>query len=910
MKKYFTLICSTLLLSFDGFSQAVGTDIFLQGDFVEVGIATNGAYGSGGNAPTGYHPRPDLSLTSGPIGFVADPAKDGWGVGSPGFPDYFGDYFLPGTPQEGWDIAVNGARGLAWRGSGPGSFTGGLTGANTSYTATPTQLTGVWDGSFGNLTIKQTTTQKKDKLYFVTRVELKNTGATTLTNIYYNRSLDPEPDATVGGNYSSDKRIIFQPNPFSRNCLVAATGQDYPAAYVALGTKDCRALCYITNTYTPDAALNNVYAKNGSASGYLYNLGSFSSANTSMGVVFNVGSLAPGESTELAYTYILKQADLDSALSETAPSFLSESVDYKPYTTFRVCPGKTFPLKIKGGSAYKWTWTPGTGLDADSLISSGSLPPDGGAFGDSVSITVTGPRTYHVTGTSLCDTQNLIFYVDTINFSVPPYAPTPVKYCQGATAAALTASGASGAIVLWSTAIGGPETTTAPTPSTAAAGTVRYYVRQQNTAGCFSQYAYVDVITIAKPEPPVVRDTTYCFGAKSVPVTAVGTNIQWFDALTGGTKYPAPPTPSTTINTISYYPSQSVDGCVSDRATLTVNISKVTAGFSLSKDSLCGPELLALTNSSTATYGGAAGTFKSQWWLGDGSVSVLDNPTRSYATQGIYAVKLKVYDDYKCADSLTRKVFVAPESQVAFTKSDSVICQGESIDFLGTATPGYYKLTWDFGDGDVKSYDELAVRQAFTTGGNYTVTFTASYTICGEVSTTQPVEITEVPLINIGTDTTICPGNAPIVLQNLMPGKPYRHYLWSTGDTTSSINVHNMGPYWLIVKDRTCAASDSIMITKGCYIDIPNAFVPGDSDPLNAYFLPRSLLSKSVVGFDMKVFNRWGVQVFESHDINGKGWDGRYKGQDEPYGVYVYQIKVSFSNGLSEQYSGNVTLVR
>jgi gliding motility-associated-like protein len=892
------------------FAQMIGADIFMQGNFVEEGIATNGAYGTAGNAPGSYHARPDFGLVGGPLGFVADPAKDGWMVSSPGYPTYFGDYFLPGTPQEGWDIQVNGSRGEAWRGVSATSFTGGLTGSNSSYTATATQKTAVWNGSFGNLAIRQTTMQKIDKVYFVARIELTNTGPTTLTNIYYNRSLDPEPDATIGGNYSSDKRIIFQPTVLSKNCLIVATGQDYVNAYVGLGSKDCRAKCYITSTYTPDAPLNNVYGQSGSAAGYIYNVNGFSSANTSMGIVFNVGNLAPGEKTELAFAYILKQADLDSALSETAPSFVTDSGEYASYTTFRVCPGRTIPLKIKGGSAYKWTWTPGTDLSADSLISVASLPPSGGAYGDSVMVTVNGPRTYVARGISLCDTLQLTFYVDTISFSVPPYVTTPVKYCQGATPSALSASGASGATVLWSTTMGGPETTIAPTPSTAVAGSTRYYVRQKNLAGCFSQYAHIDVQVIAKPEPPIVHDTVYCFAETAVPVSAIGTNIQWYNALTGGTKYPSTPIPSTTGTTINYYPSQTVNGCVSDRATLKVDISKINAGFTISKDSLCGTELLNLTNNGACSLAGAIVPFKTMWWFGDGDTATAANPSHSYTQLGLYTIKQKVADNFHCADSTTRQVFVSPKPHISFTHSDSLICQGDAIDFAGKATDGYYQLVWDFNDGDVKSYDLLNVRQAFTTAGRYTVYFKASYSICGTIDTTSQIEVTEVPKVNIGRDTAMCVGNTALVLKNQALGAATLKYMWSTGDTTSQITVRQIGDYWLRVSDRNCLASDSISVTKACYLDVPNAFVPGDDNPYNAYFLPRSLLGKSIVTFDMKIYDRWGLLLFETTDVQGRGWDGKYHNELQPYGVYVYQIKVSFANGVTEHYTGNVTLMR
>ncbi len=910
MKKIFQFAIVLFIISTNVKAQMVGTDIFLKGDYVEVGIADNGSYGSGSNAPTGYHPKPDFGLTSGPIGFVADPSKDGWSVSGPGMPDYFGDYFMPGTPQEGWDVEVNGTRGRAWRMSGATSFTGTLTGSNTSYSTVGTQYIGVWDGTMGNLSIKQTTTQKKDKVYFVTNIQLKNTGTTTLTNIYYNRSLDPEPDATIGGNYASDKRIIYQPTTLSKNCLVVAIGQDYDSAYVGLGSKDCRAKCYITNSYTPDASLSSVYGQNGSASGYKYAVNSFSAANTSMGIVFNVGSLGPGESTELSYAYILKQADLDSALNETAPSFISDSVEYKAYTTFRVCPGTVIPLKVKGGRAYKWIWTPATSLSADSLISPSPLYPDGAAFGDSVSVTVNGPKTYTATGVSICDTLKLVFYVDTINFSVPPFVTGPVTYCQGATASALTASGASGATIWWSTSVGGTETTVAPTPSTATAGTTRYFVRQQNTLGCYSQYAYIDVIVIAKPEPPGVHDTVYCYGQTTVPLEAFGTNIKWYDALTGGTKYASTPTPSSTGTQSLYYPSQTINGCESDRATLTVNIAKITADFTIVKDSLCGDELMTVKNNSDYTFAGATTPYFSYWTFGDGDTSTNQEPTHSYKNLGLYTVKLIVSEPHKCADSMTKKVYIAPAVELDFTRSDTLICQGGAIDFEAHLTPGYYQTMWDFDDGDVNTYNDLKVRQAFPGSGVHNVKFKGFYSICGEKEVTHPVTITEIPKVDIGRDTSICPNNEPLVLKNYNPAHPDSKYMWSTGDTTTQIYVRGEGEYWLRLMDGQCSSKDSIMVSKACYLDIPNAFNPSDPDPINHYFMPRDFLSKSLTTFEMKIWDRWGQQIFESHSTNGRGWDGTYKGQAQPYGVYVYYIKASFANGIIEEYKGNVTLIR
>ena len=91
------LLCLPLALQ----AQIVGANAFMQGTYVEIGVNTCGAYGSGSAPPAGYHPSPFLSG----LGFVADSDQDGWDVGTP---EYCGDYFVPGSPVEGWQIQIDG----------------------------------------------------------------------------------------------------------------------------------------------------------------------------------------------------------------------------------------------------------------------------------------------------------------------------------------------------------------------------------------------------------------------------------------------------------------------------------------------------------------------------------------------------------------------------------------------------------------------------------------------------------------------------------------------------------------------------------------------------------------------------------------------------------------------------------
>ena len=105
-----------------------------------------------------------------------------------------------------------------------------------------------------------------------------------------------------------------------------------------------------------------------------------------------------------------------------------------------------------------------------------------------------------------------------------PLAPTvaadTISYCQGVTATALSASGAS--LKWYTVATGGTATTSAPTPSTASAGVFTYYVSQSNSFSCESPRKPIVVIINATPTAPgVTSPVEYCSGTTAAALTAV-----------------------------------------------------------------------------------------------------------------------------------------------------------------------------------------------------------------------------------------------------------------------------------------------------------------------------------------------------------------------------------------------------
>ena len=206
-----------------------------------------------------------------------------------------------------------------------------------------------------------------------------------------------------------------------------------------------------------------------------------------------------------------------------------------------------------------------------------------------LSIDASGNITANAEGTAIITytyTYNTCSYESTKTISVNelPSLPTvtDISYCEGETASALTATAPTGHTLQWYTAAtGGSASSTTPTPITTSAGTTTYYVSQVNdTTGCESDRATIDVTVNALPSLPTVTDISYCEGetASALTATAVtGHTLQWFTAATGGTAQTSITPSTTSAGTTTYYVSQVNDttGCESGRAAITVTVNEL-----------------------------------------------------------------------------------------------------------------------------------------------------------------------------------------------------------------------------------------------------------------------------------------------------------------------------------------------
>jgi gliding motility-associated-like protein len=172
------------------------------------------------------------------------------------------------------------------------------------------------------------------------------------------------------------------------------------------------------------------------------------------------------------------------------------------------------------------------------------------------------------------------------------------------------------------------------------------------------------------------------------------------------------------------------------------------------------------------------------------------------------------------------------------------------------------------------------------------------------------------------TYTAMLP-NDPVTFTNKSIKANKYHWDLGDGNVTGAVSpVHNYrdaGGYvvTLIASNQFgCMDTAKQEITVLADIEFPTVFTPDPNkanggvynvnDYSNNVFFPYT---SGVTEYDLKIFNRWGELIFESHDLK-TGWDGYFNGKLCQQDGYVWKANVKFFNGRVYNKTGSVTLLR
>ena len=344
--------------------------------------------------------------------------------------------------------------------------------------------------------------------------------------------------------------------------------------------------------------------------------------------------------------------------------------------------------------------------------------------------------------------------------------------------------------------------------------------------------------------------------------------------------------------------------------TAVTNVTLTEPNFQLTTNasiSICDGEVANLT--ATSLDGAAPVTYA---WTNLSNGSVLNGSTVNPTPNNSVNYTVVATDINGCLTTpFNVAITVNPTPVAAFVQDINEGCQPLCVTFNAATTLAGTSWQWDF--GDTQTEIGQTVVNCFKDEGLYTVSLTAISDL-GCKNTIQKndlITVYKIPkaLFNAEPKETTL-SNPLISVFNQSIGA--EDFLWRFGDTITSKLFEPTHAYsepgnyciWLIaMNDFGCVDStkDCVKIKANYTLFIPNSFTP-NGDGLNDIFIPSA---KSVKDYEMTIFNRWGLKVFNSQQLE-LGWDGG----TEPQGAFNYVIQVTNLGGEQKIYSGSVTLYR
>jgi len=226
---------------------------------------------------------------------------------------------------------------------------------------------------------------------------------------------------------------------------------------------------------------------------------------------------------------------------------------------------------------------------------------------------------------------------------------------------------------------------------------------------------------------------------------------------------------------------------------------------------------------------------------------------------------------------------------------DTSFCENSPI-LIDASIPSYNEYLWN--DGVTKA------QYLISNPSTYSVLI--SNGICSIIDSII-VKMNPSPILHLPQDTTVCFDELKSILLDAGIWKSYDWY--PTGEHTRTINATYPELYRVVVTDyNNCIGTDTALIEEDCpdAIYFPNAFTP-NNDGLNDIATIRGF---GISQCELKIFNRWGVEVFRSTDMN-IGWDGNIKGLPAEPGVYAFHIQYHLKkNNTIKSQIGTITLLR
>ncbi len=253
-------------------------------------------------------------------------------------------------------------------------------------------------------------------------------------------------------------------------------------------------------------------------------------------------------------------------------------------------------------------------------------------------------------------------------------------------------------------------------------------------------------------------------------------------SITGGYLYAAPGTYTAKLTAVSNF------GCLDSISKIITVHPKPAANFK--NTTVCEGSSTQFTDTSTTALGSITAW---SWNYGDGSaLGSIQNPSRIYASGGLYTVSLTAVNNFGCADTTTKPVQVYFNPAADFSHSD--VCFPDSMHFTNTSTvnlpASISHYLWLFGDSGPTG-NTASPAHYYIQSGTYSVTMISNTADGCSGAATHTVKIYDAPQASF-SKSSICLRNGELLNNTTIPPLmgSTSSWNWNFGDNTPPDTSH------------------------------------------------------------------------------------------------------------------------
>jgi gliding motility-associated-like protein len=412
------------------------------------------------------------------------------------------------------------------------------------------------------------------------------------------------------------------------------------------------------------------------------------------------------------------------------------------------------------------------------------------------------------------------------------------------------------------------------------------YYASQTQNGCESPRIPILVNLLNIVQPLAAFPQTFCIQQNATlnNITITGQNIKWYDSLTSGTLL----LNTTRLqNGTNYYASQTINGCESDRIPVLINIQNTPTPTGDTNQSFCSTQNATLNNIEIT------GT-NIKWY--DNSNTELPNTTlisdnatycATQTSNGCESVNKIVVNTF-LINTLNATNYTVEFCDDANDGKEILDLSAYNPNLIANPTGNsfsYYNYR--------TAAENQIINDRINTINNYVLS-TGSRTLFVRIdsqnSCHQIVELNlklySKPKILINDIMPICEGSSITI----NAGAGYDNYLWSTGETSSTITIQNPGNYSVTVANNystiSCSSTKNFEVRKSNIANITSIDTQDWTDNQNTitvYVTGSGDFEYSTDGIHFQDSNQFSNLISSQYTVHVRDKNGCGTVTDEVY---------------------------